>query len=189
MQTHSLSCHPCGVPLAVSAVEARWGLVGPWLQLRWRVEGASRIAVPRFAGRVQRDGLWQTTCFEMFVRPEDGTAYAEYNFSPSEAFAAYDFSGWREGMAQRALSHAPVITPRRVAGLLIVDVAIPLADLPPLPAALSLTCVIEEESGVKTFWAMDHGDSAQPDFHRAACFAATLAATEAHDNWPRDIRH
>lgn len=164
-------------------------MVGPWLQLRWRVEGAARVIVPPFAGRVRRDGLWQTTCFEMFVRPERGAAYAEYNFSPSEAFAAYDFAGWREGMAERALSHAPVITPRRAAGVLIVDVAIPLADLQPLPAALSLTCVIEEEDGVKTYWAMDHGGSAQPDFHRAACFAASLAATDAHDIRPHEVRH
>ncbi len=139
------------------------------------------MIVPPFAGRVRRDGLWQTTCFEMFVRPEGRQTYAEYNFSPSEAYAAYDFAGWREGMAERAISHAPVITPRRAAGVLIVDVAIPLADLPPLPAALSLTCVIEEEGDSKTFWAMDHGESAQPDFHQPACFAAALAAPECDE--------
>ncbi|MFC3096482.1 DOMON-like domain-containing protein [Alteraurantiacibacter palmitatis] len=178
MQTCALVCHPACAPLAVSGVEARWGIVGPWLQLRWRVEGAARVILPPFAGRERQDGLWQATCFEMFVQPAGGTAYAEYNFSPSEAYAAYDFATWREGMAERPLSHAPVISPRKGIGLFLFDVAIPLADLPALPAALSLTCVIEEEGGAKSYWAMDHGRSPQPDFHQAACFAASLAATE-----------
>jgi hypothetical protein len=178
MQTRQLQFHPANPPAAVGAVEARWGLVGPWLQLRWRVEGAGRVVLPPFAGRVRKDGLWQASCFEMFVKPADQQGYAEYNFSPSEAWAAYDFAGWREGMADRSISHHPVITPRGGSSLLIVDVAIPLTDLPPSPAAMSLTCIIEEEGGIRSYWAMAHGDPAKPDFHHPACFAATLPAPE-----------
>lgn len=182
MQTHQLEFHPAAPPTGVGSVEARWGFVGPWLQLRWRIEGAGKVVLPPFAGRVRQDGLWQATCFEMFVQPigqpigQQG--YAEYNFSPSEAWAAYDFANWREGMAERPISHHPVITARGSGSLLIVDVAIPLADLPAPPAALSLTCVVEEEGGTKSYWAMAHGDPARPDFHDPACFAATLPAPE-----------
>ncbi len=174
MQTQQLVSHPASAPLAVTEIEARWEVVGPWLQLRWRVDGARKVLIPPFTGRQRRDGLWQTTCFEMFVQPSDGAPYAEFNFSPSESYAAYDFTTWREGMSERALSHDPVITPRRGGDVLIMDVAIPLADLPALPAALSLTCVIEEEGGAKSYWAMAHGSPAKPDFHDPACFAATL---------------
>ena len=178
MQTHQLVSHPASPPVGVAAVEARWGVVGAWLQLRWRIEGAAKVLLPPFTGRRRMDDLWQTTCCEMFVRPEDGTGYAEFNFSPSEAWAAYDFGAWRQGMAQRPISHDPVITPRPGRNLLIVDVALPLADLPPLPAALSLTVVIEEAGGAKSFWAMAHGNPQRPDFHHPACFAASLAPPE-----------
>ena len=115
----------------------------------------------------------------MFVWPHGGASYAEFNFSPSEAWAAYDFTAWREGMAERAISHDPVITPRSGRQVLIMDVALPLADLPAFPAALSLTAVIEEEGGHKSYWAMAHGDRGKPDFHDPACFAATLEPPEA----------
>ncbi|WP_342773171.1 hypothetical protein [Alteraurantiacibacter aquimixticola] len=104
--------------------------------------------------------------------------YVEYNFSPSEAWAAYNFTGWREGMADRSMSHDPVITPRKGRNLFILDVAVPLADLPEMPAGLSLTAVVEEETGRKSYWALTHGSPDKPDFHDPACFAATLAAPE-----------
>lgn len=184
MQTHELAYHGAFAPHEVTSVEAKWEIVGPWLRLRWRVEGAGKLMLPRFAGRVRQDGLWQTTCFEMFVRSKSGTAYSEYNFSPSEAWAAYDFTAPRDGMSQRTISHDPVITPRRGRQTLIFDVALPLADLPALPANLSLTAVIEEEGGVKSYWAMAHGVGDKPDFHDPACFTATLAAPEGDE-----IRH
>lgn len=185
MQTCALASHPAFPPLKVASVEARWGHLGSWLLLRWRVEGADQVVLPPFAGSVRQDGLWQTTCFEVFVHPhQDGPAYAEFNFSPSEAYAAYDFAGWRRAMSNRRMNRAPVITPRRGRGLLIMDVALALADLPALPAALSLTCVIEEQGGVKSYWAMDHGKSPQPDFHQPSCFVVTLAAPQ--DN---EMRH
>ena len=179
MQTHQLAAHPAFPPRDVESVEARWDIVGPWLRLRWRVEGAEDVLLPPFAGRQRCDGLWQATCFEMFVQPTGSASYAEFNFSPSENWAAYDFAGWREGMADRPLSHDPVITPRAGRQLLIMDVALPLADLPPLPAALSLTAVIEEQGGAKSYWAMAHAHPDRPDFHDPACFAATLQPPEA----------
>ena len=41
---------------------------------------------------------------------------------------------------------------------------------------MGLTAVIEEEGGVKSFWALAHGDPAKPDFHDPACFTAKLPA-------------
>lgn len=189
MQTQQLAWHGAFAPREVSGVEAKWGIVGPWLQLRWRVEGAKKLVLPRLAGRVRQDGLWQTTCFEMFLQQRGGSAYAEFNFSPSEAWAAYDFADWREGMVERPLCNYPVITPRKGGGTLIFDVAIPLADLPDLPAALSLAAVIEEEEGVKSYWAMAHGDPDKPDFHHPSCFGAMLAAPESDEHEPHEIRH
>jgi hypothetical protein len=46
--------------------------------------------------------------------------------------------------------------------------------LPAMPAAANFTAVIEEQGGVKSFWALSHPD-AKPDFHDPACFTAELA--------------
>lgn len=176
MGTFELLPHPANRPKAVSKVEARIiGLDAHWLTLRWRVESAQALMLPPFAGKRRADGLWQTTCFELFVKSEGGERYAEFNFSPSQSWAAYDFSGYRDGMAERAVPRAPVCTPRRGQSVLIFDVALPVAALPPLPAAFGLTAVIEEESSLKSYWAIAHRED-RPDFHHESCFAASLAA-------------
>ena len=174
MQTHRLSAHPAHPPSAIRAVEARVGIAdGGWLRLRWRVEGAAGLVLPRFAGRGRADGLWRTTCFELFCRRSSGEEYAEINLSPSECWAAYDFTGYRAGMAERPMDRAPVITPRRGGAVLILDAALRLGDLPPLPWELGLSAVLEEEGGALSYWALAH-PSGRPDFHHPDCFARSL---------------
>ncbi len=146
-----------------------------WLCLRWRIEGPSSLVVPGLAGRSRADGLWQTTCFELFVKPEGGEAYAEFNLSPSERWAAYDFTGYREGMADRPIPRAPLCTWRGGRTFAIFDAAIPSSALPSLPAAIALTAVLEEKGGVKSYWAAAH-PRAKPDFHDPACFTGRLEA-------------
>lgn len=176
METFELHPHPATPPLGVSGVSARFlSLDGQWATLRWRVESAGSLVLPPFAGKVRADGLWQTTCFELFVKPGNGSAYAEFNFSPSQGWAAYDFSAYREGMTERPVPRAPVCTPRRGQSVLIFDVALPAGALPARPFDFGLTSVIEEEGGHKSYWAIAHRPD-RPDFHHASCFAGTLEA-------------
>lgn len=177
VQNFTLVPHFDHPPIAVSSISARLALQEPhWLTLRWRIEGAGRLTVPPFAGRRRMDGLWQATCFELFIGSEEGFAYHEWNFSPSEAWAAYCFDNYRAGMARLEISGRPVITWRGGAsGLRLMDVAIPRADLPPLPWRYSMTAVLEEEGGHRSFWAAAH-PAGKPDFHNAACFTGSLAA-------------
>ena len=180
--SHSLTAHPASPPLAVRRIEARAiGLDANWLRLRWRIEGAGRLVVPAFAGKGRADELWRSTCFEAFLRPQsdagaDG-AYVELNLSPSQRWAAYDFTSYRSGMAERAFPREPVCTPRIGQDLAIFDAAIPIGGLPELPCAMGLCAVIEEEGGNLSYWALAHGGDT-PDFHHPACFAATLAPPE-----------
>jgi hypothetical protein len=174
MQNYPLTAHPAHPPLAVRTIEARViGFDSNWLRLRWRIEGSAKLVVPPFAGKGRARNLWETTCFEAFLTPEDGSAYVELNMSPSERWAAYDFASYREGMADRPFPHEPQCTIRVGTDLTIFDAAVPSAGLPTLPAALGLSAVIEEEGGVKSYWAMAHPPQ-KPDFHDAACFAAVL---------------
>jgi len=224
-----LFAHPAHPPARVRAVAARvLSFDANWCVLRWKVDGAADLMVPPFAGRARTDGLWQTTCFELFVaqhvqtpqstsvHPElvegcaptpaqsaatvpdptvarvlrqaqdergwgearGGTGYTEFNFSPSERWAAYDFTSYRAGMTERPMPRSPVITPRRGGDVLFCDVAIPTAALPPLPWRYGMTAVLEETGEVKSFWALAHAGD-RPDFHDPACLAATLAAPNA----------
>lgn len=176
METFDLTAHPAHPAKVVSGIAARiLSFDANWLTLRWKVDGAGALVLPPFAGRARTDGLWQTTCFELFVTAPGGEGYAEFNLSPSERWAAYDFSGYRAGMAERAVERPPVCTPRRGGSVLIFDAAIPASALPPLPWAFGLTAVIEEEGGIKSYWAMAHPPE-KPDFHDPACMAGRLAA-------------
>ncbi len=179
METFDLTAHPAHPAKFVTGVAARiLSLDANWLTLRWKVDGASALVVPLFAGRARTDGLWQSTCFELFVKAPDGEGYAEFNLSPSERWAAYDFTGYRAGMAERAVERAPVCTPRRGQSVLIFDAAIPASALPPLRWEYGLTAVIEEEGGHKSYWAIAHPRE-KPDFHLPACMPARLAEPEA----------
>ena len=177
-----LVAHPDHAALAVRQVAARiLSMDDHWLCLRWRVEGTSALVVPAFSGRARTDGLWQSTCFELFLGEDDpaaGGTYAEFNFAASERWAAYDFDGYRDGMAPRPLPREPVITPRHGQDVLIFDAALPVAGLPPLPWRMGLSAVLEEAGGVKSYWALAH-PRGKPDFHHAACFAARVEAPHA----------
>jgi hypothetical protein len=176
LQTHLLTAHPDHPPAAVSRVEGRViGADASWLRVRWRVEGAQRLVVPPFAGKGRADELWRTTCFELFLRPENGTAYVELNLSPSERWNAYDFAAYRQDMTERPFPREPECTLRQGSSFAIFDAAIPLGGLPAADCALGMSAIIEEDGGAVSYWALAHPEG-KPDFHAPACFAARLPA-------------
>lgn len=179
METHELVVHPGYPPLEVSKVHASIiSRDANWLRLRWRIDGAAKLVVPAFAGKGRSDELWRTTCFELFMMPRGGEAYSEFNLSPSERWAAYDFSSYRDGMENRPSPREPDCTMRKGSSFAIFDAAIPAGALPVEECEAGLTCVLEEEGGIKSFWALCHPQD-QPNFHDPACFTVQLAAPSA----------
>ena len=178
MQTYPLIAHPDHPPATVTKVEARIiGRDANWLRVRWRIERSQQLLVPPFAGKGRADELWQATCFELFLKPEGSPAYIELNLSPSERWNAYDFEAYRWGMTERPFPREPECTLRLGSSFAIFDATVPVGGLPDVACAMGLAAVIEEQGGVKSYWALAHPD-AKPDFHAPACFAATLAAPE-----------
>jgi len=179
MQTHLLTAHPDHPPAAVTQVEARViGQDSNWLRVRWRIEGSQALVVPPFAGKGRADGLWQTTCFEVFLKPLGGESYVELNLSPSERWNAYDFDQYRGGMSERPFPHEPECTLRQGSTFAIFDAAIPIAGLPQADCALGLCALLEEQGGVKSYWSLAHPEG-KPDFHAPACFTVALPAPGA----------
>lgn len=178
METCQLVCHPDTPPVAVTRIAARITPDGDWLRLRWRIEGASALFSPKFAGKGRADNLWQSTCFELFLRQPGEQDYIELNLSPSERWAAYAFRGYREGMAEHPMPREPNCTMRLGQTLAIFDAAVPMATLPSLPWECAMTAVIEESGGTKSYWAVSH-PGGKPDFHDPSCFTARVPAPDA----------
>lgn len=140
------------------------------LGLRYFVFGPldQLVLPPATEAPARRDELWKSTCFEAFVRGE-GEGYLELNFAPSGDWAAYSFTGYREGMAD-----APVTSPRGTwmsGGVMAAEVELPLQG----PWQLAITAVIEERDGTKSYWSSEHGPG-KPDFHAEAGFVVELPA-------------
>jgi hypothetical protein len=139
----------------------------------WFGVGASadRFVIAPLAEPWRADELWRTTCFEAFLRGSGSEAYREWNFAPRGNWAAYDFSGYRQGMANADVRSPPYIrmednfTWWTVGATIAVD-----ADE---QWELGLSAVLEEQDGTKSYWALAH-PSDKPDFHAAGCFAARL---------------
>lgn len=146
---------------------------GGGLTLDWRVTGAGSLRLPAKAAPARKDGLWRTTCFELFVRPRAGEVYVEFNFSPSTEWAAYRFDGYRQGMAD-ADAGAPEIVATTSGPVFALSAAVDLGPLAETPSArLGLAAVLETKDGTKSYWALAHGGD-KPDFHRADGFIARL---------------
>lgn len=167
-QCYSLLPHPDHPPRAVQAISVELGPAENYLLMVWNVTGYECVAVPPSQEPDRVDGLWQTTCFELFVKAGD-TNYVEFNFSPSTQWAAYAFDDYRSGMKPFDCAIPAGVYP--LADGIAADCE--FAALPAGELRIGLSAVIEEKDGTKSFWALTHPPG-PPDFHHPACFAATL---------------
>jgi hypothetical protein len=160
---------PCAA-LRRLEVEARWS--PERLALAFRGEGEiDGLAIPAPAAPRRTDGLWRRTCFEAFALGAGG-AYVELNLSPSGEWAAYRFSGYRDGMAPLEPFAAPAVAFERAADRLQLDAGL-VARAFAAPSRLAISAVIEETGGRLSYWALAHPPG-RPDFHHASGFVLEL---------------
>lgn len=158
---------PCD---AVDSIEIEVQREAANLLLRYRVRGRiPDIIVPPTTTPSRGDELWKHTCFEAFVRSR-AEGYREFNFSPSTEWAAYAFSGYRQGMQPLPLLPPEITTQAS-------DVRFGLRAAPKVEGTthlrVGLSAVIEEANGRKSYWALAHPPG-KPDFHHPDCFALEL---------------
>ena len=148
------------------------------LMVEYSVRSASALVLPPPSPPRRADGLWNTTCFELFLKPEGGEAYFEYNFSPSCAWAAYSFEGYRKRMDEVPMEIEPDIwqSPPEEHFFLSAEFEMPRPVLG--SARMGLSAVIEEADGTKSYWALAHPPG-EPDFHHPDCFALHIPAPDA----------
>ena len=180
-QMLELTCHPTTPARQALSINAEAAVSEDrQLVLRFEVRGdISKLAVPspgRYAER--RDGLWQTTCFEAFVRG-GSDRYVEVNLAPSTAWAAYSFDSYRS-QSNNPDVDAPPVDVDREADVLRLTAAVDLSNIAFLDGqdlwSVNLTAVIEEADGTKSYWALAH-PAEKPDFHHPDGFVLQLPAT------------
>ena len=168
----SLKPHPSGLAGPLTEIEVYLDRREGSLWLRFVTWGdVDRIAWPAAEEAGRADDLWKHTCFECFLRTDDG--YHEFNLSPSGQWAAYRFDGYRAGMA--IASEAAEVAPLDGAWDMVALEAV--IDLPSQVEALGLSAVIEDVNGAKTYWALAH-PSDKPDFHHPDSFTLVLPVPE-----------
>ncbi|HEU0098465.1 MAG TPA: DOMON-like domain-containing protein [Allosphingosinicella sp.] len=173
---HRLWTHPAEPSVAVDSIDFKFERRSATsLRFRFEVRGRiDEIVLPARAAPLRTSGLWESTCFEVFLRPAEFSDYRELNFSPSSQWAAYAFSSHRKGMMHAAVPAPPVIEVTAGPARLTADVAISL-DLPDEPYLIAAAAVIEETRGGRSLWALSHEGSV-PDFHHPSCFTLELPA-------------
>lgn len=163
---HALMLHRTCDLGPIRAVIASITATSVGCDVEFRLEGnVGAIKLPRAMPSQRADNLWQTTCLEFFWQPIGGTAYREFNLSPSGQWAAYDFDSYRDGMrdaAVDAIALACAHTDREL--VLKASIA---AELP-APAQVALTAVVEHADGGMQYWSLAFPPG-RPDFHSEAC--------------------
>jgi hypothetical protein len=146
------------------------------LQYRLEATELARLRVPGPGAGQRTDGLWRHTCFEAFVAVAGETAYRELNFSPSGDWAAYEFSAYRQGMANARLLASPQIEASQGRSRLQLDVQVawPGGGEQQI-LRVGLAAVIEAEDGSLSYWAAKHASGKKPDFHHPESLALELS--------------
>lgn len=143
---------------------------GNELFLRYHLEGPLKdlLLAPLNSSHQFKDGLWQHTCFEFFVKDPKATNYTEFNFSPSGDYAVYFFKNYRERDLSFTYEAQPQIKARLSEASFDLEVKVPL-----LKGDYSLTAVIEDQKKVIQYFALAHKKE-KPDFHDPASFIGSL---------------
>jgi hypothetical protein len=162
----ALACHPESGSRALRSVQAGVTRKAGGLAVSYVLAGhIGELRMPTPGMRP----LWQHTCCELFVARRGGTAYHEFNFSPSGDWAAYAFTDYRQGGPIEVAD--PGIVVRTSSETLELKASVAGGSGPLL---LGLSAVIEEQDGALSYWALRHAPG-KPDFHHRHAFALELA--------------
>lgn len=150
---------------------------GQALSLGYELKGdLGAVVIPGPAARpTRRPGLWEATCFELFLGPRNSQGYWEFNLSPGGHWNVYSFEAYRQGMQEEqgfaSLLFSVQSRPDSWRLALEVDLTPIISSAQDLDAGIS--AIITAKHGEVTYWALTHPGE-QPDFHRRDSFIIEL---------------
>jgi hypothetical protein len=165
--------HPAFAPRSVEEVSVqveRMPEGGLWLE--YFVKGPEQLVLPQGVQPQRAEGLWNSTCFELFVMRSGSAGYSEFNFSPSFEWAVYGFDGYRTGMHDLAAVD-PEIEIASTEDFFFLAAEPWPPELTSGELIVGLSAIVEETDGIKSYWALAHPPG-EPDFHHPDCFALKL---------------
>ncbi len=109
----------------------------------------------------RKDGLWNGTCFQMFLRLEGKPSYYEFNFSLDKAWNQYFFDSYRTPQPPRPSADFSLKQIQWDGQILKVELT---GLAPQAPYQISLTAVLKERNGAIHYMAVKHAGS-EADFH------------------------
>lgn len=132
------------------------------LRLRFELEGnLENLSWPDFEETRFVKGLWESTCFEIFLFDQFSEKYREWNFSPSGAYWCADYQSYRGRYEERVEVKKPSISAFHSDRESYLQVDFPLEDI---HSQLNLCCVLNFNDGLQ-YYALQHSGQ-RPDFHR-----------------------
>lgn len=153
--------------IAASEIAVTYDMTGELNNLRW----------PELAKRMFCQGLWKTTCFELFIGIPNSQRYLEFNFSPSTEWCGLSFQSYRHDpsdIRELAFSRFDITRSENAFSMHVhFGFPEPLLDLEKSKCSAALTAVVEETDGRLTYWADAHR-SEVPDFHNDQSFERVL---------------
>ena len=154
------------------------------IALNYKVSGdMTRLFIPkRNAPLPQRmGGLWESTCFELFLRNKRSNYYLEFNLAPTGNWNCFSFEDYRDTMREYSGVNRIDITFRKSDNHIILSAEIELKgmrlfqmeDFEDGDVKAGLSCVLENTQQLKSYWALKHYGK-KPDFHTEENFNIKL---------------
>ena len=176
-QSFPLQPFPPGGPRLDYEITGALARRGPRLAIRYALRGRlAELAIPAPAvAPARRHGLWEGTCFELFLAVKDAPGYWEFNLSPAGHWNVYRFSDYRQGMEEEM---AFTSLPFRVQSgwdslLLVLELGMDSILSSNQALEVAIAVVTQRRNGEVIYWALTYAGP-QPDFHRRDGFIIEL---------------
>lgn len=147
------------ISLKENIVHCKVNILGPLETLKIK----TKSKIPQ-----KKEGIWHSTCFEVFLSSSETVAYTEWNLCPSGDWWVMDFSKYRErieisGLDTRKPQYQQwsLENPNQLSGQFGINIP---QNISSQSLKLGLTSILESKNGIKTYWALAHLQK-NPDFH------------------------
>lgn len=180
MKEKSFSLQPFSMDAFLSEIKITGSvsLQAPVLAVNYELHGPLKeIVIPGPAHTTARQhGLWESTCFELFLGTGNAGPYWEFNLSPSGCWNVYSFNGYRQEMQEELLFSSLPFNVSRHSDMLRLELELDLDEIVSFQKSLkaAVSAVIKRVNGALSYWALIH-PGPQPDFHRRDGFVIELS--------------
>ena len=145
-----------------------------WLKLNLHGELDQLFLPPMRGIPSQKDQLWESTCFELFMADHQTSRYYEFNISPTGDWNVFEFSDYRKNKTTMTDIFSPSIERSLYDSQNIqYSIGIPIFNEVKFFKKIGVSCVLKTLSGETHYWALDHPQQT-PDFHDPRSFTINL---------------